>query len=193
MFPDIKPLRTHVERLLLDFVKIKKPTIADFMAFRTRAQVGDYLDKYRAQASNMTQNQLQAETHSSSRMAGYMRRVGDPRPSSRCDAHAIISGNHSDALMLRLLLAWAGIRIDDPFNGCWLPRDWDDRKYMPNYLRKGVPHRRIHHEEYYFWLNNKINPQNIKTPEALINTLRLIRVALQSGSVPPNVMPQTGR
>ncbi|WP_158658136.1 AHH domain-containing protein [Agarilytica rhodophyticola] len=95
--------------------------------------------------------------------------------------------------MLRLLLAWAGIRIDDPFNGCWLPKDWDDRKYMPNYLRHAVPHCRIHHTEYYFWLNNKINPQNIKTPEALINTLRLIRIALQSGSVPPNVMPQTGR
>ncbi|WP_158658137.1 hypothetical protein [Agarilytica rhodophyticola] len=70
------------------------------MAFRARAQVGDFLDKYRVQASNMTQEQLQAETHSSKRMAGYMRRAGDPRPSSRCDAHAIISGHHADAAVI---------------------------------------------------------------------------------------------
>lgn len=193
MFPHISPPRTHVERLLVEFAKIKKPTIADFMAFRTRAQVGDYLDKYRAKAADMTQAQLQAETHSSSRMGGYMRRSGDPRPSPRCDAHAIISGNHSDALMLRLLLAWAGIRIDDPFNGCWLPRDWEDRKFMPNHLRKAVPHRRIHHQQYYLWLNARIQPGLIKSAEQLVNTLRMIRVALQSGAVPPNVMPQTGR
>ncbi len=58
MFPHIRPPRTHVERILVQFSKIKKPTIADFMAFRTRAQVGDYLDKYRAKAASMTNGQL---------------------------------------------------------------------------------------------------------------------------------------
>ncbi|MCD9461003.1 AHH domain-containing protein [Marinibactrum halimedae] len=193
MFPNIKPPFTHIERLLVEFSKIKKPSIADLMAFRTRAQVGDYLDKYRSQAFKMSQAQLQAEPHSSARMARYMRRAGSPRPSSRCDAHAIISGGHRDALTLRLLMAWAGIRVDDPFNGCWLPRDWEDQKHMPNYLRNAVPHRRIHHDQYYFWLRNRINPTLIKTPDQLINALRLIRVALQSGAVPPSVMPQTGR
>lgn len=85
------------------------------------------LDKYREKAASLTNAQLQGEVHSSSRMARYMRRAGDPRPSKYCDAHAIISGNHFDAMTLRLLLAWAGIRIDDPFNGCWLPRDWEHR------------------------------------------------------------------
>lgn len=193
MFPYIGPPRTHVEKILVQFSKIKKPTIADFMAFRTRAQVGDYLDKYRAKATTMTDAQLRAETHSSGRMARYMRRAGDPRPSSHCDAHAVISGNHRDALTLRLLMSWAGIRIDDPFNGCWLPRDWEDRRHMPNHLREAVPHQRIHHRQYYFWLRNRINPTAIRSPDQLINILRLIKVALQSGTVPPSVMPKTGR
>ncbi|GLS27397.1 hypothetical protein [Marinibactrum halimedae] len=97
MFPNIKPPFTHIERLLVEFSNIKKPTIADFMAFRVRAQVGDYLDKYRAKAKNMTPGELQNEVHSSSRLARYMARSGDPRPSSRCDAHAMISGSHADA------------------------------------------------------------------------------------------------
>lgn len=193
MFPDIKPLRTHVERLLVDFAKIKKPTIADFMAFRTNAQIGDYLDKYRAQAALMSQTQLQSETHSSSRMARYMRRAGDARPSSHCDAHAIISGNHSDAIIMRGLMAWLKIRIDDPHNGCWLPRDWHDRSYMPNHLRNAVPHKRIHHAAYYRWLAGRIDPILIQSPDQLITILRLVRVMLQSGTVPPEVIPQTGR
>ena len=92
MFPDIKPAFTHVEKLLVQFANIKHPTLADFMAFRTRAQVGDFLDKYRANTAKMTQEQLQSENHDSARMGRYMRRAGHPRPSPRCDAHAIISG-----------------------------------------------------------------------------------------------------
>ena len=193
MFPDIKPAFTHVEKLLVQFANIKHPTLADFMAFRTRIQIGDFLDKYRARTKQMTQLQLQSEKHDSARMGRYMRRAGDPCPSSQCDAHAMISGTHKDALMLRLLLAWAGIRIDDPFNGCWLPRDWDDRKYMPNHLRNAVPHCRIHHKAYYAWLGRMINFTTIKSTDQLINALRLVRGFLQSGAVPPNVMPQTGR
>ncbi|MCD9461351.1 AHH domain-containing protein [Marinibactrum halimedae] len=96
-------------------------------------------------------------------------------------------------MTLRLLLSWARVRIDDPHNGCWLPRDWEDRLQMPNHLRNAVPHRRIHHRQYYLWLNARIQPALIRTPDQLVNVLRLIRVALQSGAVPPNVMPRTGR
>lgn len=41
------------------------------------------------------------------------------------------------------------MRIDDPHNGCWLPNDWEGRPHMPNYLRKAVPHWRIHTDNYY--------------------------------------------
>ncbi|WP_370454964.1 AHH domain-containing protein [Hahella sp. KA22] len=122
-----------------------------------------------------------------------MRRAGEPRPSSRCDCHAIVSGAHAEAILVRGVLAWLGMRIDDPHNGCWLPRDWEDRQHMPNHLRNAVPHCRIHHGRYYDWLNQVINADMITSIDELIQALRMVRVMLESGNVPPNIMPRTGR
>ncbi len=193
MYPDIKPPFSHVERLLADFAKKDKPTIADFAAVQTFGAMYDKLDQYRIEANSMSNAQLKSETHNSSRLADHMRRAGDARPSPRCDCHAIISGRHRESILIRAVMAWLKVRIDDPVNGCWLPRDWQDRAHMPNYLRKAVPHKRIHHKRYYQWIGTRINYMNIKSPEQLLFTLRFIRRCLQSGSVPPDVMPRTGR
>ena len=192
MYPHIRPEHTHVEKLLAEFVKIEKPTTADFAALSTRGKLCDYLDRYRLKAAKLPEEQLKTEQHSSKRLAGYMRRAGDKRPSDRCDCHAMISGRRAEAMELRGLLAWFKMRVDDPHNGCWLPRDWGDRKHMPNYLLNGVPHKRIHHHEYYQWLDARINWMDVTTSSQLVNKLRLVRNALQSGRVPPNVMPKTG-
>jgi hypothetical protein len=64
---------------------------------------------------------------------------------------------------------------------------------MPSHLRKAVPHRRIHTDNYYRWLSGRINLATVKTPDRLIFELRFARRCLEAGSVPPNVMPQTGR
>lgn len=61
MFPDIRPAFTHVERILVDFTKIKKPTVADFMAYRSRLVLGDYLDRYRAKANEMSDDEFKGE------------------------------------------------------------------------------------------------------------------------------------
>lgn len=78
MFPDIKPLFTHVERLLADFAKKDKPTIADFAAVQTLSVLYDKLDQYRIAAHQMSNAELKAEKHKSSRLADHMRRAGDP-------------------------------------------------------------------------------------------------------------------
>jgi hypothetical protein len=193
MFPDIKPPFSHVERLLADFAKKDKPTIADFAAVQTLGALYDKLDQYRMKAHSMTSAELKAEKHKSSRLADHMRRAGDPRPSDLCDCHAVVSGGKSEAIAIRAVLAWLKVRIDDSVNGCWLPRDWADRLHMPNHLRKAVPHRRIHHAMYYQWLLRFIHPARIRTTDQLIFALRFARQCLQSGSVPPEVMPRTGR
>ncbi|WP_444994866.1 AHH domain-containing protein [Aliikangiella sp. IMCC44359] len=192
MYPHIKPEHTHIEKLLVEFSNIEKPTAADFAAFTTRGLICDNLDKYRLKAAKMTRKELINEKHNSSRLARHMMRAGDSRPSKYCDCHAIISGSREEAMSMRLILAWLKVRIDDPHNGCWLPRDWEHRNYMPNYLRKAVPHCRIHHREYYQWLGRFINQTLTQTPKQLIHSLRMARAALQSGSVPPSVMPKTG-
>ncbi len=193
MYPHIRPEHAHVEKLLREFAKIEKPTTADFAALKMRGKTCDYLDRYRLKAANMSDEELRDERHRSKRLEGYMRRAGDPRPSSCCDCHAIVSGGHQRSIQIRALMAWLQVRVDDPHNGCWLPRDWDDRKHMPNYLRNGVPHKRIHHKRYYDWLSVHLKPENIFSTSQLIEKLRMIRNMLQSGTVPPNVMPKTGR
>lgn len=105
MFPDIRPIQTHVERTLVEFPKIEKPSIADYMAYRTRLQIGDVLDHYRAHAKQMSDDELIEERHSSRRLKNHMRRSGDPCPSPRCDCHHMVSGGQKAALMMRLVLA----------------------------------------------------------------------------------------
>lgn len=193
MYPDIRPPQNKVDWLIADFAKKEKPGVADFARLRVIGGLYDRLDSYRVAGEAMSRGELLAESHKSDRLGRYLTRAGDARPSKRCDAHAIISGGHPEAIVLRGIMAWVKMRIDDPHNGCWLPRDWDDRAYMPNHLRKAVPHRRIHTNAYYEWLSSRIRPQLIRTSEQLIHALRFARVMLQSGSVPPNVMPRTGR
>ena len=119
--------------------------------------------------------------------------AGDGRPSDKCDCHAIVSGGHQKAIAARAVMAWLKVRIDDAHNGAWLPRDWDDRRHMPRHLQNAVPHKRIHHDQYFNWLGNRINFVTIKSADQLIASMHFIRRSLQQGSVPPAVMPQTGR
>lgn len=114
------------------------------MVYRSRLAFGDYLDRYRAKAHQMSDAELQNEKHNSRRLANHMRRAGEPRPSKCCACHHVISGGQKDAFLMRLVMVSMSMRIDDPHNGCWLPNDWEDRPHMPNYLRNAVPHRRIH-------------------------------------------------
>lgn len=136
------------------------------------------------------QNALEKESHSSERMAQMMEASGDPRPAAAeyCHCHAIVSGAHNEAAVVRAVLAWALMRIDDPRNGCWLPRNTAARVHMPAWLRNAVPHSRIHRKTYYRWLGDLINPLMIKTSDDLVNTLKMVRMRLQSGSLPKHII-----
>ncbi len=177
--------------MLIDFAKKDKPTVADFADIGTLRAMYDKLDQYRIEGMQMSAAQLEVEKHKSSRLAEHMKKSGDPRPSSRCDCHAIVSGNMAKVIQIRAILAWLKVRIDDPVNGCWLPRDWADRSSMPNHLRNAVPHRRIHHEKYYEWLDRLISYLTIKNTGQLIQALRMVRTLLQSGAVPPGLYLNT--
>jgi len=137
----------------------------------------------------MTPEELEAEKHDSLRLSKHMAAGGDPRPHELCDAHAIISGAHRDAAELRAVLAWFQRRIDDPINGCWLPRNTAAISSMPDWLRKAVPHSRIHRKKYYGWLNDEVISMSLVRTEAqLVEALRFVEHRLQSGTYPPRIM-----
>lgn len=184
--------KDKVELSIDTFAGAAKPTATDLNQVKIVAQVEQMLDKYRAEAGMMTVDALEEEKHESAVLAAFMTATGDPRPHDLCHAHAIVSGAHKDAAELRAMLAWLKIRIDDPHNGCWLPRNTAAKAYMPPRLRDAIPHSRIHRYNYYFWLNRQINPVATTTRDDLIKTLGMIELRLQNGSQPDFVMNRKG-
>lgn len=139
----------RVDRAITDFAAIENPTVSDLNRVRTVAQVEEELDQYRAKGMDMTRAELAQEAHNSARLRKHMTISGDPCPHELCDAHAIVSGAHRLAAPMRAVFAWFKRRIDDPINGCWLPRNTVAQSQMPGHLRRAVPHSRIHRKAYY--------------------------------------------
>jgi len=190
---DKKPYQKDRLDLAIDrFALLEKPTRGDLNLVKVTAQVERGLDKYRAAAMNMSIDELEDENHQSSLLAHFLTVSGDPKPHSKCHAHAIVSGAHRYAAELRAVLAWLKLRIDDPDNGCWLPENTAAKVKMPAHLRNAVPHSRIHRFNYYFWLNTLIDPAITSSQTNLRRTLTMVATRLQSGTQPKYVMNKKG-
>lgn len=157
---------------------------------RIVADLQSKLKVYRSQSASKSEEELEDEPHDSRHLGEHMRADGIAKPGPFWDAHAMISGAHEEAWILRVLLAECKIGIDDSINGCWLPRNskYAGRKPYP----KAVPHSRIHRYNYYIWMN--IRFANIGgDADEMINRLRLTRSDLLHGSFPPEVMLKKGQ
>lgn len=180
--------KDHLDLAIDRFAALKRPTIGDLNRVEIAAQIQAGLNAYRAQAKDMSPDELLDEVHDSRLLGQFMAAGGDPRPHPLCDAHAIVSGGHTGAARIRAVLAWFQRRIDDPINGCWLPRNTAAKSQMPRHLASAVPHSRIHRKGYYSWLQGLISLTTVKTEEALEQALRMARHALQSSTFPGYVM-----
>lgn len=136
----------------------------------------------------MTFEQLMNESHDCARLARHMAAGGDPRPSQRCDCHAIVAGKDPRCVPMRAVMAWTKMRIDFPLNGAWLPHNTAAKPYMPKHLSNAVPHSRIHRNGYYRWLGTIIDYASIKDDSALATALKMIRFKLETSSFPGYVM-----
>jgi hypothetical protein len=182
--------KTSVDLAIDDFAKLEKPTAADLNRVKTLASVQCGIDKFRIDALTKSNKRLQKEAHDSGRMAEMMEASGDRRPAlaEYCHCHAIVSGSHAEAAVVRAVLAWCKMRIDDPRNGCWLPSNTAARARMPSWLKNAIPHSRIHRKTYYNWLQDVINFSTIKELDDLIGTLKMLRMRLQSGTVRKDIL-----
>lgn len=185
-------LKNKTERIIDNFAMIESPTQADLNHVKVEAQVQFGIEQYRAGAANIDEIELEAEKHDSARLARHLGEAGDPRPNKYCHAHAIVAGKHPEAVKLRAVLAWRKMRIDDPYNGCWLPQNTAAKMHMPAHLSNAVAHSRIHRFNYYFWLNTRITLASAPNFEALARILSLVGKALQSSAIPDYVMKRKG-
>ncbi len=184
----------HVNKTSTDieidaFLKLEKPTKSGLNKIKLKAQIEERIElmRYRKDVSGMSNHDLIDEAHESARLAQFMSIV-DPRPHPLCDAHAIVSGGHKRAATLRGILAWFEMRIDDRHNGCWLPKNTAAKEHMPKYMKRAVPHSRIHRVGYYNWLDTLITLDTISTVVDLKRVLGLVRSRLIYSTFPKNVM-----
>lgn len=184
--------KDKVEISVEQYATLENPSQGDLNYVKVISQVEQQLDAYRKRGNKLDEEILEEEEHQSKILGAFMAASGDPRPNKHCHAHAIVSGAHKDAAELRATIAWLKLRIDDPHNGCWLPRNTAAKDYMPGRLRNAVPHSRIHRYNYYFWLNRIINPVATQTQDKLVETLNMVELRLQSGKQPRYVMNKKG-
>lgn len=182
--PD-KPLKYH-EKNLLDHAidKYAEGRVDDLNYVVTQGRIQSGLDRYRAKIAGKTPAWIERERHYPARLARHLEQTGQPRPAN-CNPHAIISGGHTKAASSRAILARLKLGIDDPYNGCWLPKDLSVMPHpaMPN----AVPHANLHCGEYYDWVDTRINPIRIKNRNILVHELKLIGRQLQQGRVTPKL------
>ena len=181
-----------LERAESTFANKENVNHNDLMQVVVVAQVESGLDRYRAEAGDMTAKHLRDEAHQSQRLAKHLEEKGDYKPHTQCHAHAIVSGAHRNAAPMRAIMARQKVRIDDSHNGCWLPENTAALTKMPRRLRSAVPHSRIHRYNYYFWLNSLINFSKTHTSDDLRYTLQTIGLQLQAGTQPSYVMNKKG-
>ncbi|SIS42056.1 MAG: hypothetical protein C9355_06055 [Thalassolituus maritimus] len=113
---------------------------------RSTVQALTALAEYQAEAKGMTRRQFLSEEHKSSRLSRHIKATGETRPINVA-AHAIVSGTHPEARAARRILANFRIRIDDPDNGIYLPRN---SRFIPHEkMPKAINHAEMHTEQYY--------------------------------------------
>ncbi len=149
------------------------------------ANIQEGLNKYRQEGSAKQTGQLASESHSSKRLGRFLRAQGKPRPNIRWDAHHVVAGGDATAALARTVIAQEEfkVRIDDPDNGCWLPKTKADASgsVFPN----AVPHENIHRNTYYDWVYSVIVTS--ESEMEIRAKLKLISQRLQQGSIPPNI------
>ncbi len=112
------------------------------------------LSKYHADAKGMNHQQFLKEIHSPKRLSKHMKATGLVRPPNVA-AHAIVSGTHPEAKAARRILAKFKIRIDDPDNGVYLPRD---ARFIPHEkMPDAANHAKVHTDEYYINVTNVLS------------------------------------
>lgn len=180
---------------VLDKAKSESMSDKDFEKFKRvekraaaigKAKMSAFMAQFRADASGMTFVQLLQEKHSSQRLGKFLRADGHPRPAARWDAHHIISGSHQSGAGAREILADLEVRIDDPDNGCWMPKTKADAR--PTIYPNAIGHNRIHRRLYYHWIQGTISVMNTDGQiRAFLNT---VRMQLLQGNIKPEMKLQ---
>ncbi len=121
-----------------------------------RTRLAKKLVAFRREGAEMTFQQRLVDKYSSATLGKHLRVSGISRPGAKWEAHHIVSAKHQEAVGARLIIAEddIAIRIDDPDNGAWMPKNKADAR--PTLYPNAIGHNRIHRQLYYRWIENAI-------------------------------------
>lgn len=162
--------------------KLDKETnklINTVIAETKRRAMRDALNAYTNKGISMTHKELMDEEHKSARLGEFLDAQGYIKPNDNFEAHALVSGGHPRAKVAREILAQFNIRIDEPFNGLWLPNYKRHLALFPDYSNS---HRSIHRKVYY--LNITACLEQAMSPMHARGILRRVAQGLVNGTFP---------
>lgn len=136
----------------------------------------------RSAAMARRQELLEEGHHPTEILELFMRAVPNPKPSGQHTAHHIAPGRGKTrfAYRARVKLHTAGVRINDPDNGVWLPCK---SRYTPHWsMPDALGHLQYHTNGYERWVSDRLET---KFGEAFIRLeLRIIGQLLQENKLP---------
>ncbi len=149
------------------------------------------LDQYREQHSRMklAERVKEAQNAGNSEKLGlHLRAAGAFRLNKHWHAHHIVCSRHPSHAAARFKL-FAYLRINDPYNGCWLPtkHKYATGTIMPN----AVGHSYLHTDKYADWVRRDIVSASGKSD--LISKLQGIRLKLQDARNLPDILTDKGQ
>ena len=156
-----KPLSTAEK------AKIKRSLNLQLLQAKRIGDLDKRLAKFRNKDMSLTRLERQERwsIHCSTRLGKNLKLAGKPKPDNNCQAHAIIAGNDPSAASMRYMLILAGMKVDDPVNGAWLPSYEDDAPHWS--MTKAVCHSWLNHNGYHQWLEFDVFGGLAEMPEEM--------------------------
>ncbi|MCX2782246.1 AHH domain-containing protein [Microbulbifer thermotolerans] len=126
--------------------------------------------------------------HPTDDLVTHMAAVGEPKPSPYHDAHHIIPGKgrwlQEEIAQARANMHLAGIGIQDPRNGIFLPRTKAHKGHWS--APKAPAHKEIHRYNYETWIFDKF--QFELPPLAFEAELLIVKTQLKTGGHPKKIL-----
>ncbi|WP_339074472.1 AHH domain-containing protein [Teredinibacter turnerae] len=116
-------------------------------------------------------------------LGNHLRADGQARHGANWEAHHIVCSRHASHGSARLKM-FAYVGINDPLNGCWLPKKNEDAKgtVLPN----AVGHGYLQTNKYAAWVGRTLRMANGERD--ILNALQSIRRKVQNAKNEPDVV-----
>ena len=132
------------------------------------------------------QKYKEEDHHPTDQLETNLRLAGRAQPSPRFTAHHVVEGvGKLDEITrkARMKLFTANIRINDPDNGVWMPRDSGDEGHWS--MPKCIVHSKIHTHNYERWIWGQLQP--LEFENEIRAKLGVIRGLIKTGTMPSKV------